>query len=63
MLKRTAEKLRYVVNHPLLLNKNYATLAKHMPVENLINTSAKLYLLDKLLQKLLNMGHKILVYS
>ena len=53
MLQRTAAALRHAANHPLLLNKNYVAIAKQMSVENLINMSAKLQLLDKLLPKLL----------
>ena len=53
MLQRTAAALRHATNHPLLLNKNYMVIAEQMSVENLVNMSAKLQLLDRLLPKLL----------
>jgi SNF2 family DNA or RNA helicase len=60
--------IRKVCNHPYLIDGAEETITKHMKDENqvnesLIQTSSKLILVDKLLKKLREGGHKVLIFS
>jgi SNF2 family DNA or RNA helicase len=59
--------LRKCCNHPYLVKGAEAQIAKHFigesPLEIMVQSSGKLMLLDKLLPKLKNDGHRVLIFS
>lgn len=61
-LQNIVVELKKVCNHPFLL-PNVEDLDTPDPVNNLIRSSGKLILLDKLLLRLKEKGHRVLVFS
>ena len=60
--------IRKVCNHPFLIDGAEETITKNMHEEqeineSLVKTSSKLLLVDKLLKKLREGGHKVLIFS
>ena len=66
-LSNLAMELRKCCNHPFLIKGAETELSKHFegktPIEQLVNSSGKMMLLDKLLPKLRDDGHRVLIFS
>ncbi len=59
-LMNTMMQLRKICNHPYLFLQNYDT---EFLISNICRCSGKFELLDRMLPKLISMGHKILIFS
>jgi len=66
-LSNLAMELRKCCNHPFLIKGAETELGKHFegktPLEQLVQSSGKMMLLDKLLPKLQKDGHRVLIFS
>jgi len=66
-LSNLAMELRKCCNHPFLIKGAETELSKHFegktPLEQLVQSSGKMMLLDKLLPKLRDDGHRVLIFS
>lgn len=61
-LKNLLMDLRKCCLHPSLITKNFNTLSKRR-IETFTKRSGKLHLLERMLEKLVKGGHRVLIYS
>lgn len=59
-LRNTVMQMRKICNHPYLFLDNWD---QEDLFDNLIRSSGKFELLDRIIPKLINTGHKILIFS
>ncbi|CAL5985188.1 Chromodomain_helicase-DNA-binding protein [Hexamita inflata] len=63
MLQKTAATLRHAANHPILLNKNYMNLIRQIEIDKIVQMSAKMAFVDRLVPLLIDRKRKVLIYS
>ncbi|KAH0571162.1 Chromodomain helicase-DNA-binding protein [Spironucleus salmonicida] len=63
MLRNTAVSLRHVCNHPVLLDRRYAKIVSNMEIEEFLDMSAKMKMVDRLLIGIHKRCRKVLIFS